>query len=148
MSWQEDLSKRLNAEVSVYDGWRLIVEELVMNLDSLGLPWDLRACKERCGILAFYATYQLPNDKWRSKISDPNYVLTPIDEAVIKFDMTGNWDKAYATAYKLVNRAVERSKVTCEVCGQPGKLDKSDSWIKTLCESCIKAGRGRPRYRG
>jgi len=34
---------------------------------------------------------------------------------------------------KLINKAEEKSYKTCEVCGKPGKTNKS-GWIKTVCE--------------
>ena len=43
-------------------------------------------------------------------------------------------DQATDYQYELIDRAGDLSAVTCEVCGQPGTLDTSCSWIKTLCE--------------
>jgi hypothetical protein len=43
-------------------------------------------------------------------------------------------DQASDYQYKLIERAERMSKTTCEVCGEPGALDGSRSWIKTLCD--------------
>lgn len=42
-------------------------------------------------------------------------------------------DSATDAQYELITRAEHKSESTCEVCGAPGKLDGSRSWIKTLC---------------
>lgn len=45
-------------------------------------------------------------------------------------------DQATDYQYELIDRAGTLSKITCEVCGQPGKLDSKQAWIKCLCEGC------------
>ena len=40
--------------------------------------------------------------------------------------------------YELIDRADKLSATTCEVCGAPGKVNTSRSWIKTLCEEHTK----------
>lgn len=37
--------------------------------------------------------------------------------------------------YKAVHEAEYKSEITCEACGQPGKL-RSGGWIRTLCDTC------------
>ena len=34
----------------------------------------------------------------------------------------------------LIERAVERSAVTCEACGAPGRLRRRPGWMRTLCD--------------
>ncbi|GJH17344.1 hypothetical protein CBA19CS22_12400 [Caballeronia novacaledonica] len=44
---------------------------------------------------------------------------------------------APAAAIKLVDAAIERSRVTCELCGGPGELRRyRRGWLRTLCEEC------------
>jgi hypothetical protein len=43
-------------------------------------------------------------------------------------------DQANEYQYKLIDRAEKLSAETCEQCGEPGTLDGSRSWIKTVCE--------------
>ena len=38
--------------------------------------------------------------------------------------------------HKIVVKYVDISEVTCESCGQPGKLDTSDYWHKVRCDIC------------
>ena len=38
---------------------------------------------------------------------------------------------------KIIGRAEELSRVTCEYCGAPG-LPRGGGWIKTLCDNCNK----------
>lgn len=40
--------------------------------------------------------------------------------------------------YDVIDEAEKKCGVTCEVCGKPGKLDTSRSWIQTLCVECEK----------
>lgn len=38
----------------------------------------------------------------------------------------------------LVGEAARKSKLTCELCGEPGKCQKTPSgWIKTVCSDCL-----------
>lgn len=37
---------------------------------------------------------------------------------------------------KLVEQAENKSFMTCENCGEPGRLRTERSWIKTLCDEC------------
>ncbi len=38
----------------------------------------------------------------------------------------------------LIREAEDESYITCEICGDPGKLNQDRSWIKTLCPKCEK----------
>ena len=41
------------------------------------------------------------------------------------------------TAITFVDAAIERSRVTCELCGAPGDLRRyREGWSRTLCERC------------
>lgn len=37
----------------------------------------------------------------------------------------------------IVNEAVDRSVSTCEVCGNPGKLESPRGWVKCVCSGCL-----------
>lgn len=38
----------------------------------------------------------------------------------------------------LIKEAEQKSAVTCECCGKPGKLRSRNYWLKTLCDNCAK----------
>jgi hypothetical protein len=42
-----------------------------------------------------------------------------------------------AEAHAAIEAAEAESAVTCEVCGQPGKLVSDHGWYTTLCERCV-----------
>lgn len=37
---------------------------------------------------------------------------------------------------ELISDAEQKSKTTCEVCGNPGNLKKVNGWYRTMCNSC------------
>ena len=39
---------------------------------------------------------------------------------------------------RLITRAEEQADETCERCGEPGILQTTGSWLKTLCTNCAK----------
>ncbi|WP_152979217.1 hypothetical protein [Caballeronia cordobensis] len=46
------------------------------------------------------------------------------------------------TAIAFVDAAIERSRVTCELCGAPGELSRfREGWLKTLCDRCAAQAR-------
>ena len=46
------------------------------------------------------------------------------------------------TAIELIDAAIERSRVTCELCGAPGELSRyREGWSKTLCGKCATQAR-------
>lgn len=41
------------------------------------------------------------------------------------------------TAIAVVDAAIQKSRITCELCGEPGKLCRyREGWLRTLCEKC------------
>ena len=139
MNWQHRLSKRFpeEPEVDVDNGWQHIVEDLVRELDIIGVPWGLMACKERMGVLAFYPLFPRPTEEWRQRVADPACILTDLDELIVKFNQSGfDWLEAERTVMRTISAAVDRSSITCEACGARGSLDESQGWKRTLCESC------------
>ena len=48
---------------------------------------------------------------------------------------------APAEARALIERATERSRVTCERCGGPSEIRKQRGWYAGLCDACVAAER-------
>lgn len=46
-----------------------------------------------------------------------------------------------APAAEACRRAEERSAVTCENCGRPGRERTDRRWVKTLCDDCPRVER-------
>jgi hypothetical protein len=42
--------------------------------------------------------------------------------------------------WELADSLMEQSYKICEACGNPGELRSKRHWIKTMCDSCEKAG--------
>jgi hypothetical protein len=45
-------------------------------------------------------------------------------------------EKHYDEIHKLVILAEKECSVTCELCGQPGRLCSSNGWLMTMCGDC------------
>ncbi|SAK86857.1 hypothetical protein AWB82_05929 [Caballeronia glebae] len=51
-------------------------------------------------------------------------------------------------AIALVDAAIDRSRVTCELCGAPGELSRyREGWLKTLCGKCATEARTQAKAR-
>lgn len=88
----------------VGEGWQPIIEKLDKDLIDLLGDYDLWQIKEKFGGLRYY-------------ISAP----------------PGCDVKKVAQIRDLIDAAEEASFHTCEVCGQPGSMDQTGGWMKTLC---------------
>lgn len=64
--------------------------------------------------------------------------------ATLRFYMTGYLDEFD----ELINKAEAKSKITCELCGEPGVLRSSGYWLSTRCEKCAvdRDGKRIPTY--
>jgi hypothetical protein len=66
---------------------------------------------------------------------DPNYKIYGIKEKFGELryscSLSSNPD-----ASKLINNAVEKSRITCEQCGDHGKEIDNNGWIIVRCEKC------------
>lgn len=95
-------------------GWRPILERLHDRLLAIDPDYRLHQVKEKRGILRIYA-------------ADEDYAETQI-LAQIEAAIAG---------------AVRESAVTCERCGQPGRLPERLEWrrlrryLLTLCDRCV-----------
>jgi hypothetical protein len=71
------------------------------------------------------------------KTIDPDYVIYQVKEkfGTLRFYFYSN-SKSQADMAKCVEEAEELSAVTCELCGNPGSLDREAYWVKTLCPEC------------
>jgi hypothetical protein len=94
----------------VGDGWGRILEDLSYKLEELiqKLPEDERE---------FYRAVQV-KEKFGSLRF---YMFTETDEMS-----------------ELIREAEEKSAETCEVCGVPAKIKKTNGWMKCICEKCDK----------
>ena len=68
---------------------------------------------------------------------DPDYVIHQIKEkfGTLRYYMHSSLTDRTAIN-ECIRQAEELSAVTCEQCGEPGKLDREERWIKTLCPEC------------
>lgn len=89
-------------------GWLALLEELIFDLDAMGVKYDVAQIKEKFGTLRFYVDFTNQEQ------------LT---------------DDLYNKFMGRIDRAEELSGKTCERCGDPGKM-RSGGWIKTLCDGC------------
>jgi hypothetical protein len=124
--------------VSCQDGWKNIILDLVKNLNTLGIKWEVHQIKEKFGGLCFYAD---PIDgmasEYQTKVSNPEYIPTADDEKLLKADI----QDLYKQFHKLIGEAEAKAAKTCEFCGEPGVIRNDRSWIQTLCDLCA-ASRG------
>jgi hypothetical protein len=107
----------------VGDGWFTILDELFAEWTNIMKEQNftiiLTQVKEKFGTLRVY--YH----------ATPNYETNNDDKAAV-----------YDRIEELLRLAEEKSAVTCESCGKPGKLN-NNGWIKCSCEDC-KAKRNKP----
>jgi hypothetical protein len=71
------------------------------------------------------------------KSIDPDYVIYQVKEkfGTLRYYFYSNHSDRDSMA-KCVEEAEELSAVTCELCGDPGSLDREAYWVKTLCPEC------------
>ena len=88
-------------------GWHTLVEPLIdFVLDNGGI---VHQAKEKFGGLRFY--YE-------------------VDETTL---MGNDTDVDWVAFMHRVRDAEKQSVITCEVCGEPGEIDDTNGWWKTLC---------------
>lgn len=108
----EDLYSAFGCECR--DGWYELLYNLCDEINEIYLNYEIEPnitvnqVKEKFGTLKFY--YSIPSD------TDINLV-NEIDE--------------------VVDRYSRKSEVTCEVCGQQGKLRQDTVRWEVLCDSCL-----------
>lgn len=52
----------------------------------------------------------------------------------LRFYVDGGTDEIY----KIIEKAEEQNAITCEACGEPGRL-KREGWHQVLCDGCREA---------
>ena len=88
------------------DGWFELLKELSDKIVTSGIAVRAMQVKEKFGTLRFYVDYPQGSSN-------------------------DDWHKIES----LIREAEEKSAVTCEFCGKPGQ-ERSEGWIKTLCDDC------------
>ena len=86
------------------DGWFNLIKDLSDKIVATGVKVHVVQVKEKFGTLRYY-----------------------VDIA------TGTSREDVEKVYRLISEAEAKSEVTCEVCGEPGKL-RQGGWIKCLCD--------------
>lgn len=51
-------------------------------------------------------------------------------------DISISNDKIEREIYKIYDVAAAKSRTICEFCGKPGKCDRYDGWVYTICDDC------------
>lgn len=78
--------------------------------------------------------------------ADTQHALPPMRvlEIVQKYGtLRIDTNRTSAVMESVIARAERRSEVTCELCGQCGRLRDSGDWLMTLCDDCEKARSAR-----
>ena len=94
--------------LSVDAGWYPLVIDTDARLAHLDPDYVVHQIKEKFGTLRYY---------WATSSDDPSPELS---------------DALYA----VTDDAERISAITCERCGEPGVLQDTRYWVKTLCASC------------
>jgi len=99
--------------IAVDSGWMPLVDTLADKIAEIDIDNKVRfvQIKEKFGGLRFYTQFVNLNIKENAK-----------DKEL--------WD----AVCKLISEAETQSYITCEVCGQMGKLRNKFRWMKTLCD--------------
>jgi len=68
---------------------------------------------------------------------DPDYTIDQVKEKFggLRFYFSS---ERYGELEPLVNEAERQSFKLCEDCGEPGSIEDSGAWLKTLCSDCRK----------
>lgn len=96
-----------------------------------GLPFD-------CGDGWFDLLYRL-SVKIRDYLEETkydNFYVTQVKEKYGTLRFYTSWDDD--TIYSFISEAEEESAITCEFCGEPGKMRDLNRWYYTLCENCFQ----------
>jgi hypothetical protein len=109
---------------SVGEGWAPLIEQFYAEADKLKTTIAVAQVKEKFGALRIYfdvVQFDLgPNEG---------------DEVELFIDA-----KEVNDLYKFVEVLEASSVVTCEACGNVGKLRNTKGWYVTLCNTCFEQG--------
>jgi len=127
-NWRESIKDRKQpngwCDVSVNDGWKTLVCDLVDAIDATGIEWWPVQIKEKFGTLRFYV-----------EIGDG-----PSLEHILYFK---DYKQMVKVAQKLIEEAQSKSAEICEDCGAAGAETYRKSLIATLCKPCFKKAEER-----
>lgn len=159
--------------ISCSRGWYPIIVELDEQLAALFPTYEINQVKEKYGGLRFYwevnetltdpadsapnrpvlseqatkeetdaawSAWQLAQDAWRARLAA--YLETEDGAA-----RAADCERRAKLAEQLISAAEQRASVTCELCGRPGQLCRTQAqhpWYQTLCSACA-AERGYVR---
>lgn len=120
-NWREELKSRYlplhDVEVTVRDGWKDLICDLVEKLDATGLNWKIKQVKEKFGALRFYTEIE--------KGPSLMFILSFTD-----------YQAKLEEFNTLVEEAEDRSYHICETCGKAGFQMTIGSLLQVLCKSC------------
>jgi hypothetical protein len=102
--------------IGVGDGWYDILDVLCANIKG-HLQWVNANHKEKSEPLEQIRAIQI-----KEKFGGLRFYINGGDDVI----------------YGMVNMAEAMSYTTCEYCGNKGKPDNSQRWIKTLCPACMQ----------
>lgn len=97
--------------IDVGPGWIHIIAKLHNAIFFMNPNYKLAQVKQKFGGLRYYVDLHFDDDQ------DPTLPTEIINV--------------------LIRHAEELASQTCEECGEPGKLNKSKPWIKTVCDNCV-----------
>lgn len=120
-------------KMDVGSGWASLLDQLDEELRAVSPGYQTVQVKEKFGRLRVY----VEGNPVQADISGLGTV------ANVKIESTAtssNW----RTVQDVLDKYELKSSQVCENCGQPGELDTSHFWIKTLCPAC-KARRDEER---
>ena len=116
-------------KMDVGPGWHSLLNELHKELAVINPDYQTVQVKEKFGQLRVY----IGGTPIQADIMGGS---TGVVNVRIKDTATkDNWRKLQ----DIVDKYEAMSASVCENCGQPGKLDTSHYWRKTLCDSCVVA---------
>ncbi len=127
-------------EVHVAAGWADVFEKLCEDIDQLlgpnkrGFHWD--QVKEKWGSVRFYYQMGAEPADLRLDLQSPNKAVSLV---VPGEEREGShYSEELITLVKQLRRmTMEAEKQTqhlCAVCGKPGELDRSRSWVLVVCD--------------
>jgi len=136
------------------DGWYDIIDEIGRKLKDLGAEDMIIATqvKEKFGTLRFYYHYDSDKKYPKSFFDRLGRYYYPRNKLMMRI-----WHNKYSRGIKeclskirklifgytfiekienIIDEAEERSSITCEYCGENGKIRDNGGWITTLCDRC------------
>lgn len=120
--------------VGTHTGWFPIFEKLCEDIDAflgdekMGFRW--LQCKEKFGAARFYC-YMDTKEPTGSYDEVNKVIIEPTLEEEAEHERL---ELRRQEVQQLVNRAADKTAKMCIVCGEPGSVDESHSYMLTLCE--------------